>query len=108
MARTKADTGNKRGLNMKDFDFDKVSSVYVGKKGRCCCGCSGTHFYKNETREFASKNRGYEVLDEEINDDKVKRVINKIKKYIIISDSSDTYISVTIGNTLYIAYISNY
>jgi len=26
-----------------EIDLSKVRSVYVGKNGRCCCGCAGTH-----------------------------------------------------------------
>lgn len=91
---------------MKAFDFTKVTSVYSGKANRCCCGCSGKHYYKNETRELAGKNRGYEIEDEEISDSMVKRIIKKIQENISISENMDTCISIELGERLYIAYIS--
>ena len=91
---------------MKAFDFTKVTSVYSGKANRCCCGCSGKHYYKNETRKEAGKNRGYEIEDEEISDSMVKRIIKKIQENSNIADNQKTYISIELSERLYIAYIS--
>jgi hypothetical protein len=91
---------------MNKFDFAKVTSVYSGIAGRCCCGCSGKHYYKNEARELAGKSRGYEIDDDEINDSMVKKVINKIQENISNSENMDTYISIEIGKRLYVAYIA--
>ena len=52
--------------------LDNVASVYSGKRGRCACGCSGKHTYSTEHKVWASKDRGYDVGDDEINDRTVK------------------------------------
>lgn len=59
------------------INIDNIISVYSGKLGKCCCGCSGKHTYKESTRETASKDRGFVVEDEEINDKTVKFIIKK-------------------------------
>ena len=59
---------------------ENVMSVYTGRANRCCCGCSGVHSYSEQHREAASKNRGYPVKDDEIDDETVRRVVNHINK----------------------------
>src|SRR5208282_3692776 len=51
-----------------------VSSVYSGKPG-CCCGCNGNHRYNSQHVESASKNRGYAVTPDEVNDRQVKKIL---------------------------------
>lgn len=37
------------------IDIEKVKSVYVGKSGSCCCGCSGRHStYKPQIRKVVN------------------------------------------------------
>lgn len=55
-----------------------VSSVYSGRPG-CCCGCRGKHTYASTHRKWASENRGYKVLDNEVNDHTVKAIVSKIE-----------------------------
>jgi hypothetical protein len=61
--------------NLKD-----VVSVYSGKAGKCMCGCSGKHTYASAHREWASKNRGYAIDDDEVSDRTVKIIFNKLLK----------------------------
>lgn len=56
--------------------LEDVVSVYSGKANRCCCGCSGKHTYSSAHRDTVR--RGYEVLDEEVNDRSVKMIFNKV------------------------------
>src|SRR5208282_2899370 len=56
-----------------------VSSVYSGKPG-CCCGCNGNHRYNSQHVESASKNRGYAVTPDEVNDRQVVKVIGIIQQ----------------------------
>lgn len=56
-----------------------VSSVYSGRDGRCCCGCSGKHSYNSALVAFASKDRGYAVTNDEVNDRMVARVLRIMK-----------------------------
>lgn len=60
---------------MKDlfyFKDEEIVSVYLGKANACMCGCSGNYAYTKINQEYASKNRGYEVTDDEVSDKKVK------------------------------------
>lgn len=91
-------------------DINKVMSVYSGKDGACCCGCSGKHTYASKHVDIASKHRGYKVMEDEVNDKVVKMIVNKINKVwdgkldgIKENDDSD-YTSVVVGTRVYIAY----
>lgn len=53
---------------MNNVNIEQVSSVYSGKNGSCCCGCAGKHTYASAHRTWASKNRGYNVGLDEVND----------------------------------------
>jgi arginase family enzyme len=95
---------------MLELNINDVISVYCGKAGECCCGCCGTHTYKNSTRKEASKQCGHEVTDDEINDKIVQRVINKINKEIKNNNKDliikDDFVSVDKGTRRYIAYLA--
>lgn len=56
-----------------------VLSVYTGKAG-CMCGCNGNHRYNPDHRAEASKDRGYEVSEDECSSRSVSLVLNKFKK----------------------------
>lgn len=92
--------------------FTDVMSVYSGKAGHCCCGCSGKHTYRSETREQAGKNRGYAIGDDEVNDSSVKRILSTMNQLIasnkpceIDMPSDWGHIAITFGSRLYVAYL---
>jgi hypothetical protein len=91
---------------MSEIKFEKVISLYNGIPNRCYCGCSGNHYYNSQHQELAGKNRGYEVLDDEIND---KKIIRAIKKYFTgnypIERDSSTIVSVTLKSTVLTLYL---
>ena len=87
--------------------LDNVASVYSGKAGRCCCGCSGKHTYASALRAEASKSRGYEVRDEEVNDRTVKIIFNKLMKNEF-EKISDTCYSYETGSRLYVVYLKGH
>lgn len=89
-----------------DLQIDDVLSVYSGKNGACCCGCSGTHSYNSKYKDLGTKSRGYEVRDEELNDRQVKRVLNIIKKADKV-DGDYNYIATVVKNRLYIVYLKD-
>lgn len=96
---------------LPELTIDQVSSVYVGKPHTCMCGCAGTYTYTKKSQEQAGKNRGYEVTDDEVNDARVQRVINKMKKNeangveVIDSNFDNNWIlTVVIGKTQYTIY----
>jgi hypothetical protein len=84
-------------------DVSKVQSVYSGRDGRCCCGCSGTHKTASAFRAAHSKSRGYPVRDEEVSDRSVKLICNKINAAGGGEECSNHYFAV-VGDRLYIAY----
>ena len=65
---------------MPDIDMDDISCIYVGKPGRCMCGCSGEYYYTSKNKIWSGKNRGYSVSEKEINDEKVAELYKKMKK----------------------------
>lgn len=84
---------------------NQIMEVYSGKVGRCCCGCSGKYYFNSEFIKEASKARGYEVEPDEINDKMVRKVIKLINQADESSlDKNETYVSIEIGERLYIAY----
>jgi len=94
--------------------IDDVMSVYSGINGQCCCGCAGKHTYASKYQKIASKDRGYEVGDEEVSDRTVKLIVNKMNKYLAIPGNKPEYtnkkmlkelISIVKGEHLYIAYL---
>lgn len=90
--------------------LDNVASVYSGKVGRCCCGCSGKHTYASALRDEAGKSRGYEVRDEEINDRTVKMIFNKIMKayYKDVTKINETCYSYETETRLYVLYMKGH
>ena len=90
--------------------LDNVASVYSGKAGRCCCGCSGKHTYASALRAEASKSRGYEVRDEEINDRTVRMIFNKVMKayYKDVTKISETCYSYETDTRLYVVYLKGH
>ena len=60
------------------FKLANVASVYSGKRDACMCGCKGKYSYASAHRDWAAKNRGYEISDDEVSDRSVKTIFNKI------------------------------
>ena len=85
------------------IELSKVMSVYSGRDGKCCCGCAGTHSYASIHREAASKDRGYEVTDEDISDRNVSRIVKKMNRSNDVDVSGD-HASLVVENRLYVAY----
>lgn len=91
-------------LQVSDIDISKVYSVYSGKNGRCCCGCSGKHTYAAKFAQEAGEHRGYDILPEEVSDRTIKTIVNKmLKTGNVIQDWPDHVYAVS-GERLYIAY----
>ena len=92
---------------MKKIELERVASVYSGKDGACCCGCSGKHSYAAEHRAWASHNRGYEVTLEDINDRTVKTIVNKMNRNLlyVVQDNENIVSMVLPGERLYVAYL---
>ena len=58
--------------------MQKVFKVYSGKSGKCMCGCSGKWTYASDAVEYGSKDRGYEVYEDEVSDRSVKIITKKV------------------------------
>lgn len=100
------------------LQFDDVMSVYSGKAHKCCCGCSGKHTYSSQYRDVVSKQRGYEIDDDEVSDRTVKLIMSKINRYVVEDPASfkiflptesslgSGYYHFDTGERWYIAYLS--
>lgn len=71
---------------------DEVRSVYSGKDGNCCCGCSGTHYEADKPENSAMVTRVLRIVNEAIASDEAEW-------------NSDDCVSTTIGKRLYIVYL---
>ena len=94
------------------FSITEVSSVYSGKRGRCCCGCAGKHTYSEQHQSWAGKNRGYKVSDEEVNDRVVTMMVNKVDRFVRSGQAedvtmSDSHFGVDVGNRTYVLYFKD-
>ena len=92
---------------LPEFPIEKVACVYVGKPDCCMCGCSGTYTRTKVNQQWSSANRGYEVTDDECDDKKVMRVINKVRKNqsLGIEVIGDHIYTIVIGQTQYSIYL---
>ncbi len=94
---------------MEQIVLRHVSSVYSGTHG-CACGCRGTHTYASQHREWASKHRGYDVTDEDVNDNRVKRFVNKMNKMLAngvqpeFPGATNDFISIKTSTRQYVVY----
>lgn len=92
---------------MPEIKLSDIYSIYVGKPNRCMCGCSGKFTYAKKYQEYSTKDRGYQVTDDEINDARIKRVFNKMKKFAenVEVIRGEIYTAI-IGKTQYTIYLT--
>jgi hypothetical protein len=83
-----------------------VKSVYVGKAGKCCCGCSGKYAYAAAHQAAASEARGYAATDDEVNDREVRRVFHLVQSGVDepTFELDPGWASVTFGKKMYTVY----
>lgn len=95
---------------MPKLKIEDIKSVYIGKPYACRCGCSGVYYYPQINKELAGEDRGYQVEDDEINDEKVMRVYNKLVKFakngidVQISLNKEYIFTIVIGKKEYSLY----
>jgi len=94
---------------MPELKLEQIISAYVGKPHKCMCGCSGEYYYTKANQKLGSEERGYEVTDDEVNDKKVMRVVNRMTKNAsegieILSSGSKLIITGIVGQTQYTVY----
>ncbi|OGM01486.1 hypothetical protein A3K72_01665 [Candidatus Woesearchaeota archaeon RBG_13_36_6] len=75
-----------------EFTEEQVESVYSGKPHVCMCGCAGTYYYSSKNREYASKDRGYKVTDDEVNDKMVKKILKLFEEFSGTIENIDNHI----------------
>lgn len=66
--------------DIEKLRFEDIDSVYSGKAGRCCCGCSGTHWYPKRNFGEGKALRGYDIGLDECSDRAVKVALGKVKR----------------------------
>jgi hypothetical protein len=77
--------------NQPQFDGSKVTKMYSGRNGRCCCGCSGKYL-----------NRGEEGFDRALKSFE-RRLKNLVDKQDL--DLGGNYTAIEAGARIHIAYI---
>ena len=86
---------------------DDVMSVYSGKPGKCCCGCSGAHRY-NPVHRAELRARGYMLDDKSVNGAQVLKVLRLVQAADAEGkaeyDDDDAYVSAEVAAKLYIVY----
>lgn len=75
-----------------EISLDMVSSIYVGTPHSCMCGCSGRYYYTSKNKDWSSKNRGYEVTEDDIDDKKVKILFYALTENNKPFENIDNYI----------------
>lgn len=95
-------------LNLLSLTPADVASVYSGRDGKCCCGCSGNHRYSSARATVESTRRGYEITPDEVNDRQVAKVLRIVQENAERAEFSDeyrTFYSLVLGERLYIVYL---
>ena len=92
-------TANEKS-HLNNLELDGINKVYSGKKGRCCCGCSGKYFFCSE----APANQHRLAID--CNDKMVKKVLGLIKA-AAVDDlmTDDNYYALEVEERLYVVYL---
>lgn len=92
------------------IDLSKVMTVYSGKDGKCCCGCSGKHTVASAFAAAHEATHGYACRPEDVSDRTVKTIVGKMERAVetgagVLEDCDDSMVSVVVGGRLYIAYL---
>ena len=84
---------------------NEVVDVYSGRARSCCCGCSGTYSYRADKtlRDIGTKQRGYEVEDNEVNERMISRIVNKLNKNMERVEKEWDHYFLEEGNRWYMA-----
>jgi hypothetical protein len=90
---------------------EEISSVYIGRAGKCCCGCAGKYSFPSTVdREAAEKSRGYALDEKDISDRSVAFVMRKLNVAIVAGtgiDDGGCYVACEEGTRLYIVYLKD-
>jgi hypothetical protein len=93
---------------VQNLKVSDVVSVYTGKAGSCCCGCSGIHRYSTKHAKVGAKRRGYELETKEINDRHVAKVLRWVQATSIANPAlvkiGQNHLAVDIGEKVYLVY----
>jgi len=90
-------------LNLKT---DDIFSVYSGKAGKCCCGCSGKHYVNPLRQKEAEAGRGYAYDAGQVSRAQVTRILGLLQADPGGCEVESNYVALTIGGRIYIAYTS--
>ena len=100
-------------MKRTEVKLSDVKSVYSGRAGACCCGCSGNYRYPSTvTKEEFMREHGRPLNCSEQNDVQVKRIVGLINKAILENnptlDFGARYVAVeNEANTrIYIVYLN--
>lgn len=112
MANDTREAGSQEAVELVNgLDSKNVYTVYSGKTHACACGCAGNYRYNPALVEFASKNRGYQVAPEEVNQNQVDKVVRYLQAHaheveVLVSDKEYIFEVERNETHCYRAYVS--
>ena len=91
------------------FTKETTVSVYSGKNGKCCCGCSGNHRLNSRHYAVGDTRHGYAVTADEINDAQITRVLRTITAATVASELEfgDNHVARVVNGRLFVAYLAD-
>lgn len=93
-------------MNVQELKPSDVLTVYSGRAGKCCCGCSGKHYVNPDYRAEAAEEQGYAVDDEDCSKGMITRVLNILRNAPIDQlDVSPNYVAFETDTRLSVAYL---
>jgi len=77
----------------------------AGRTNNSSCGCAGQHYYASAHRQLASRHRGYRVSDDEVDDQKVARVLRLITARADDATVCADHIAVDVAGRTHVLYL---
>ena len=82
---------------MTTISIKDVESAYSGKDGKCCCGCSGKHYYLKAQGDY----RGGGTTKDATQVKRILNIVNAAEK----KEVDSVFVSAVVDTRLYIVYL---
>jgi len=104
---SKNNVAEKIAFKLNDIELFQVDCVYVGKPDDCMCGCRGRYTYTKINQKVSSDRCGYKVTVDEVDDKRVMRVLNKMRKnsHLGVQIIKNRIFTVVVGATQYTLFL---
>ena len=88
-----------------EIEVSSIQSVYSGRPG-CSCGCLGKYTYASAHRDEGSVERGRMVLDEEVSDKTVRRIVKILQAHADQLFICENHVALYLPKWKYVAYFT--